>query len=499
MTTTAPSRVSFATLPDDRAAADPSSPCVSDDDLKLDNAGFLDRVQQAAAVLAAKGVGPGDVVAIVLPNRAELVVSLFATWRLGAVATPVNPVLTRTEMEYQVDDAAAKIVIGDGLQIDADIVDVGDLTTDGGARGVPVAPVTSTDLALLIYTSGTTGKPKGVMLDHANLVSMSEGAREWLQITEADHSLLILPLFHANGIVAGTLTPLLAGGRVTIAARFSPKTFFGLVAEARPTYFSAVPAIYAMLSALDDTAEADTSSLRFVICGAAPMPAELIQRVEERFGVVLVEGYGLSEGTVASTINPLDGRPRKPGTVGLPLPGQQVAIIDEEGNHLPQGERGEVILKGPNIMRGYLNRPEETAKTIKDGWLHTGDVGLLDEDGYLVLVDRIKDMIIRGGENIYPKEIESVLYTDPGVLEAAVVGRPDDVLGEVVVAYVALRPEATVTVEELQQVCLEQLAKYKQPVLIEVLDEHPKNPVGKIDKPTLRQRSQTPVTPASQS
>ncbi|MCW2957744.1 MAG: AMP-dependent synthetase [Solirubrobacterales bacterium] len=484
-------RVTFATLPEDRAAAAPGSPCVSDDNLELDNAGFLERVQQAAAVLASRGVGAGDVVAIVLPNRAELVVALFATWRLGAAATPVNPVLTRPEMQYQVDDASAKVIVGSALELDGDVVDVEALTGAGAADAPAPAPadVAADDLALLIYTSGTTGKPKGVMLDHANLLSMCEGAREWLKITDVDHSLLILPLFHANGIVAGTLTPLLAGGRVTIASRFSPKTFFGLVAKARPTYFSAVPAIYAMLSALDEAAEADTSSLRFVICGAAPMPAELIQRVEERFGVVLVEGYGLSEGTVASTINPLDGRPRKPGTVGLPLPGQEVAIVDEDGNHLPQGERGEVILRGPNIMRGYLNKPEETAKTIKDGWLHTGDVGLLDEDGYLVLVDRIKDMIIRGGENIYPKEIESVLYSHDGVLEAAVIGRPDDVLGEVVVAYVALRPDASVTVDELHELCRGQLAKYKLPVLIELMDALPKNPVGKIDKPTLRKHS----------
>jgi acyl-CoA synthetase (AMP-forming)/AMP-acid ligase II len=428
------------------------------------------------------------VVGIVLPNRAELVISLFATWRLGAAATPVNPVLTRTEMQYQVDDAGAKVVIGSGLELDAQVLDVDELFAP--AAGVQTVTVAGSDLALLIYTSGTTGKPKGVMLDHSNLLSMCEGAREWLKVTSEDHSLLILPLFHANGIVAGTLTPLLAGGRVTIAARFSPKTFFGLVAKARPTYFSAVPAIYAMLSALPEAAEADTSSLRLVVCGAAPMPAELIQRVEERFGVVLVEGYGLSEGTCASTINPVDGV-RKPGTVGLPLPGQEVAIVDESGARVPQGQRGEVVLRGPNIMRGYLNKPEETAKTIIDGWLHTGDVGLLDEDGYLVLVDRIKDMIIRGGENIYPKEIESVLYTHPGVLEAAVVGRPDEVLGEVVVAYAALRPQTTVTVQELHELCAEHLAKYKLPVLIELLDELPKNPVGKIDKPTLRKRSQT--------
>jgi long-chain acyl-CoA synthetase len=478
----------FAELPGVRAAQDPDAPAVWDDHVQLDNAALSDRVDRAAAALVRAGVGPGDTTAIILPNRHELIVALFASWRIGAATTPVNPVLTQTEMQYQVDDAGAKAIIGDDLSVSGNVVGLDALLEDVGDTELPDMPSDPSALALLIYTSGTTGKPKGVMLDHTNLLSMCESAGEHLKVTEADHSLLILPLFHANGIVAGTLTPLLAGGRVTIVARFSPKTFFGIVEKVRPTYFSAVPAIYAMLSALPEDQVADTSSLRLVICGAAPMPAELIHRVEERFGVVLVEGYGLSEGTCASVINPVDGV-RKPGTVGIPMPGQQVEIMDEEGNILPQGERGEVVIKGPVVMRGYLNKPEETAKTIVDGWLHTGDVGIFDEDGYLSIVDRIKDMIIRGGENIYPKEIESALYTDEGVLEAAVIGRPDDVLGEVVVAYVALRPDATTTVESLHALCEEQLAKYKRPVLIELRDELPKNPVGKIDKPTLRKQS----------
>jgi long-chain acyl-CoA synthetase len=478
----------FAALPEARAAADPGAPAVADDALQLDNAAFLDRVTRAAAALQRHGVGAGDVVAVVLPNRAELVISLFATWRLGAAVTPVNPALTATEMQYQVDDAGSKVIVGDGLSLNGNVMEVSELAAPAGDTELPPMPTDPSALSLLIYTSGTTGKPKGVMLDQANLLAMCQSAGAALQITDADHSLLILPLFHANGIVAGTLTPLLAGGRITIAARFSPKTFFGLVEQARPTYFSAVPAIYAMLSALPEAESADTSSLRLVVCGAAPIPAELIARVEERFGVVLVEGYGLSEGTCASTINPIDGV-RKPGTVGLAMPGQEVEVMDEQGNILAQGERGEVVIRGPVVMRGYLNKPEETAKTIVDGWLHTGDVGIFDEDGYLKIVDRIKDMIIRGGENIYPKEIESALYTHEGILEAAVVGRPDDVLGEVVVAYVSLRPDATVTVDELHELCREQLAKYKLPVSIELLDELPKNPVGKIDKPTLRKRS----------
>jgi long-chain acyl-CoA synthetase len=241
-----------------------------------------------------------------------------------------------------------------------------------------------------------------------------------------------------------------------------------------------------MLTSMPEAETADTSSLRLVVCGAAPMPPELIARVEDVLGVALVEGYGLSEGSCASTLNPFDGV-RKPGTVGLPLPGQEVRVVDQLGNPVPQGERGEIVIRGANVMRGYLNRPEDTAKTIIDGWLHTGDVGIFDEDGYLRIVDRIKDMIIRGGENIYPKEIETVLYSSEAVLEAAVVGQADDVLGEVVVAYVSVRPGATVTVEELEALSAERLAKYKRPVAIELLDELPKNPVGKIDKPALRE------------
>ena len=423
-------RVPLAALPERRAALAPTAPCIADDAVRLDNAGFADRVARAAALLARLGVSEGDVVAVALSNRVELVVSLFAAWRLGAAATPVNPALTAAEMQYQVDDAGAKVVIGTDLELAATVVEVEELALEPAVHDARVE-VDENALALLIYTSGTTGKPKGVMLDHTNLASMCAMASAGLGVTAKDHSLLILPLFHVNGIVVGTLTPLLAGGQVTIAGRFSPRTFFDLVERVRPTYFSAVPAMYAMLSALPEAESADMASLRLVVCGAAPMPAELIARVEQRLGVVLVEGYGLSEGTCASTLNPYDGI-RKPGTVGLPLIGQDVHVVDADGRRLPQGQRGEVVVRGPNVMRGYLGRPEETARTIVDDWLHTGDVGIFDEDGYLRIVDRIKDMIIRGGENIYPKEIESALYTHEGVLEAAVVGRPDAVIGEVV-------------------------------------------------------------------
>jgi acyl-CoA synthetase (AMP-forming)/AMP-acid ligase II len=355
--------------------------------------------------------------------------------------------------------------------------------TSGG--DAPTVSVSDSDLALLIYTSGTTGNPKGVMLTHANLDAMTASFIEWFAMTPEDHSLLVLPLFHANGIVLGTLSVLRAGGQVTITGRFSRDRFFADVERFRPTYFSAVPAIYALLSALPREVRPDTSSLRFAVCGAAPMPAELIGRFERRFGVTIVEGYGLSETTTASTINPLHGV-RKPGTVGLALPGQRVAVVDDAGAQLPLGAVGEIVISGPVVMAGYLGRPEATAETIVDGWLHTGDLGRFDEDGYLQIVDRLKDMIIRGGENVYPKEIENALYLHEGVLEAAVVGRRDDVLGEVPVAFVALRPDAEASADDLLAVCAAHLASFKRPEAVRFLDELPKNAVGKIDKRRLR-------------
>lgn len=486
----------FADLLDVRANASPAGPALADEhNGALSNAEVLARVDATAQRLSGAGVQRGDVVAVKLPNRIELVTTVFAAWKLGAAVTPVNPSLTPTEVTFQLTDSAARVLVTD----DADqhyrvaSLTVEDLAAPGGPGVVLAGPRRAEDVALLVYTSGTTGRPKGVELTHANLMAMAQGINEAMNSGPDTHSLLILPLFHVNGIVVSVLAPLLAGGQTTIAGRFDPRRFFDLVARHRPTFFSAVPTIYSMLVALPPETLADTSSLRFAACGAAPMPPGLIEAFEHRYGVPIIEGYGLSEGTCASTTNPLNGI-RKPGTVGVALPGQRVAVLDGQGLPVATGTPGEVAIAGPTVMRGYLNRPQETAEAIVDGWLRTGDIGFLDGDGYLTLVDRAKDMIIRGGENIYPKEIESALYTHPGVREAAVVGRPDPVYGEVPVAFVITHSEAGPSEEVLVTHLAQSLAKYKRPELI-LIDEIPKNPVGKIDKPALRRLLTAPGAP----
>lgn len=477
----------FSMLPDSRSALAPDAPCIADASAALSNNGFLSRVLAAAGAFASRGVGTGDVVALMLPNQVEFAVAMFAAWRLGAAVTPINPGLTVKEASHQIADSRARLLVnGSGEAVAVEVTTMSAAALQDGPRHVGAPVDDPAALALLIYTSGTTGLPKGVMLDHANIEAMTDMGRQALKVTATDHCLLVLPLFHVNGIVVSILTPLASGGRVTIRRRFDIETFFGDIEQLRPTYFSAVPTIYAILHALPATVRPDTSSLRFGVCGAAPASADLLRNFEARYGFPLVEGYGLSEGTCGSTLNPIDGL-RKPGSVGLPFPGQRIAIADAYGRHLPAGATGEVLVQGPNVMRGYLGKPEETAKTVVDGWLHTGDIGRIDADGYLSIVGRLKEMIIRGGENIYPKEIEDVLHDFPGVLEAAVIGAPHETLGEMVVAYVAFRPDEKGSADALNEHCAERLTRVKRPATILVADSLPKNAMGKIDKPKLRQ------------
>jgi long-chain acyl-CoA synthetase len=461
---------------------------LADERVRLDYDGFRAAVIATAARLSDRGVTRGDVVAAVLPNRVELAVAMYATWLIGAALTPVNPALTADEVGYQLADARASIVIVDAetspLAGHTRKLDVGLVLAPYPSSALTTEPRFD-DIALLIYTSGTTGRPKGVRLDHANLSAMTTALHAHIEFSDSDRALLILPLFHVNAIMVSIVAPLAVGGSAVILPRFDARSFWSSVAKERPTYFSAVPAIYLLLASLTIEQSPDTSSLRFAFCGAAPMPPSAITDFETRYGLPLIEGYGLSESTVALTVNPLDG-PRKAGTVGLALPGVEVAIMDDAGRLVADGVDGEVVARGATIMRGYLAKPAETAAALVDGWLHTGDVGYFDEDGYLVLVDRKKDLIIRGGENISPSEVEAVLATHPAVHEVAVVGRPDSVMGEEPVAFVMARPGHALDPAQLLEHARVSLAKFKVPKEIRIVEELPHNAVGKILKADLR-------------
>lgn len=468
------------------AGVPPHAPCMSD----LERSFSYAQVEQHAAGFAEQltrmGIGPGDTVAIKLPNRLELLIGILAAWRIGACATPINPTFTEQETRYQLDDSKAAVLVTDHPVVpDFPTVSVDDMQLHP-TRDSLIYPLAPDTLALLIYTSGSTGRPKGVMLDHANLEAMASQSVQAFHLTSADHSLGVLPLFHVNSIITGFLAPIYVGAQLTLLERFAPAAFITALESTQATYFSAVPAIYARLAKLPD-GSFDSINLRFAVCGAAPMDAKSLEEIEHRLGVPIIEGYGLTEATCASTINPLNGT-RKIGTVGVALPGQQVAVVDEAGERLPAGQPGEVVIAGPTVMRGYYGKPEETSKAIRDGWLHTGDIGVMDDDGYLRIINRIKDMVIRGGENLYPAEIEAQLLEHPDVDEAIVVGAPHPVLGEVPVAYLVLKPGAEGDVEDFRAHCQQRLAKIKIPENFFILDEMPRNAVGKYDKPLLRQQ-----------
>lgn len=484
--------MSLAYLPWDGPAAGTEQPSVRDATRSLTYHELQRAACEFACQLSERGVSAGDVVATNLPNSVDFVVTVFAAWAVGASVTPVNPTFTGREFDYQISDSGAEVLVGTQPEASGSVLQVISpfliRRADGSSESIPVRAVDSAAVAFIVYTSGSTGRPKGVELTHSNLIGLVEALIDRIQFTDNDHALLILPLFHVNSLVVSMLTPLAAGGRVTLMERFVPELFLAELANSRPTYFSAVPALYARLLTLPADMPLPTGSLRFAVTGAAPASPELIEAASERLGVRIIQGYGLTEATCASTVTSLNGAV-KPGSVGTALAGQQVRIVNDRDEAVPTGERGEIVIAGSTVMRGYHGNPEATAATVRSGWLHTGDVGILDEDGDLFVVDRIKDMIIRGGENIYPRELELVLTSHPSVVEAAVVGAPDPVYGEVPVAFVVASADtAEMGTEQLLAHCREGLAKVKLPVAIHVLDVLPRNPVGKIDKPALRQQ-----------
>jgi long-chain acyl-CoA synthetase len=462
---------------------------------------FAHRVSEVAAGLRELGVEQGDVVGVVLPNSPHFLEVWWAILWLGGIFNPVNPVLTSREQAGILADSEAKVVVCtpevaaglDGRR--EELPALRELVAAEGAdpaatlrgRGTvdEHARIAGGDLASFVYTSGTTGRPKGAMLGHANFLANAWQLGEPLPLSRGDTLGMVLPLFHVNAQVVTTVIPLVLGAQVAMWERFSASRFWADVANFEPVTFSSVPTMLAALLHAPGADEAEANTLRFVICGAAPLSPALFRRFEEKFGLKIMEGYGLTEGTCCTTINPFTG-PRKVGSVGLPTRAQEVKIVDEACNEVAAGDAGEVCFRGPNMMHGYYNRPDANAETIRDGWIHTGDVGFRDSDGYFFLVDRTKDMIIRGGENIYPREIEDVLLEHDSVKEAAVVGRPDEVRGEEVHAVVALVSGADTEVLELH--CRERLAAFKVPSSWDVVAELPKTSTGKIDKKPLREK-----------
>ena len=465
---------------------------------------FEARTDAMAAGLAELGVRPGDVVSVMLPNCLGFLEAWWAILKAGAVFGPINPAFTAPEAAYVISDSRAVAIVTDGdgaatlagvrgepelegLRHVISVEQGGDLELESLAGRGGEAPSRGRgpdDLAALMYTSGTTGKPKGAMLTHRNVLANAAMGAELLPLAAGERVGMLLPLFHVNAQVVTCVIPMMVGCEVVMWERFSASGFWQTVAELEPVAVSAVPTI---LAAVLHTANAPTgpTSLRYIICGAAPLSRELLEAFEERFDIRILEGYGLTESTCVSSLNPYYGV-RKPGSIGLPVRGQQMKIVASDGSPVQDGELGEIVIKGPNVMAGYLHKPEATAATVRNGWLHTGDIGYVDSDGYVFIVDRAKDMIIRGGENIYPREIEEVLYAHPGVLECAVIGVPHEVRGEEVLAFVAPKPGVELDGDQLTAFASERLAAFKVPRRFEIRAELPKTPTGKISKPPLR-------------
>ena len=456
--------------------------------------------------LRALGVGKGDVVSVYLPNCPEFFYTWFGIVKLGAVFGPVNAMFKGDEVRHVLSDSGAVVAVTSQALLDTIKAARGEcpalrevICLEGQAPGAmafeelmeqppelePVA-LARDDLTAIVYTSGTTGRPKGAMLSHFNYVWDTMAAVDVMPIQPGQDRLgLILPLFHVNAQLT-SLSQLYVGGAVAMWERFSPSDFWETVQHYRPTTFSAVPTMLSILLAVPRPEGLDTSSLRYVICGAAPLPLDIFERFEEAFDLRILEGYGLTEATCVSSLNPYWGI-RKVGSIGLPLRGQPMKIVDDNMNELPPGEFGEIVVKGPNVMMGYYNNPEATTETIVNGWVRTGDIGYTDEDGYFFIVDRKKEMIIRGGENIYPREVEEVLFTHPKIVEAAVIGRPDPIWGEEVVAVIVPQPGQTLTLEEVQEFCKERMASYKAPRQVEFREDLPKTVTGKVAKKALRE------------
>jgi long-chain acyl-CoA synthetase len=453
-------------------------------------------VNRTANMLRSNEISKGDVVSLLLPNSPEYIIAYFACWKIGALAGPVNSLLKREEIEWVVGNSEAKLMlVGSefesaswherGTDLCRQILfDDVSLTKEFDDQ-LEQVNIFADDDAIIIYTSGTTGKPKGCLLTHGNLIANARQIAEWMSFGEDDRLLTVMPLFHMNAVSVTTMTALYAGGSTVVSPKFSASRFWDIIEKYKITSFGSVATMLSMLlnNPKSKIQNPKSESLRFAMCGSAPVPAEILKKFEEAFGCLVIEGYGLSESTCRSTFNP-PSEDRRPGSCGKPI-GNEMKIFDEDDHEVADGELGEIVLRGPNIFKAYYKNPEATEKAFASGWFHTGDIGYRDADGFFYVADRKSDMIIRGGENIYPREIDDVLYTHPAIAHAAVIGVPDQLYGEEVAAFVVLKDDAQVKEEELIAFCREHLADFKCPKRIHFVDDIPKGPTGKLLKREL--------------
>jgi len=473
---------------------------------------FGKRVNILANAMRRVGFRKGDFIHVLVQNSPNTLIAYFAIQKIGAVAGPINGWWKAQEVKYLLNDSRGRGLIIEDQYVpilkeirtscpDLELViEVGEspspehisfsaLMAEGDTR--PVKNEGSPEeVACIVYTSGTTGNSKGVLLSHKNVLTDVEAVVKALRLEKQQTVLVFLPLFHVNAMLTSIFS-MAMGYRMVLRKTFSASEFWQVVDQYKVNFWSAVPAVYQILLSDPGRQKYDLRSLRFGVCGAAPLSPETFNKFQETFNIPIVEGYGLTEATGVNAINPRDGV-RKVGSVGLPLPGQVIKLLDEAGREVPRNQPGEICIGGDVVMKGYFNRPQETAEVIVDGLLHTGDVAVMDDDGYIFIVDRIKEMIIRGGENIYPKEIDNLLATHPKIQEAAAVGVPDKTMGEEVKVFV-IASDKSLTEEEVIDYCKKNLASFKVPKYVEIVEEDfPRNPLGKVLKKDLKKWGLTP-------
>jgi long-chain acyl-CoA synthetase len=475
------------------------------DDAALTYAEFRDAALRVAAGLQERGIEPGDRVGMVLPNVLAFPVVFYGALLAGAAVVPMNPLLKAREVEYYLEDSGAKLIVAvessagpvteaagtAGIQAVTVGVAVPEELMAAEPLGAPV-PREDSDTAVILYTSGTTGKPKGAELTHASLGSNARTTEDTLlEATPDDVIMGCLPLFHVFGLTCSLNAGVLAGACLTLIPRFDGGKALSVIQRDGVTVFQGVPTMFSAMLHQPDRDGYDVSSLRLCVSGGSAMPVEVLRSFEEAFGCTILEGYGLSETSPVASFNHPHAE-RKPGSIGTPIRGVEMRLVDDAGSDTAAGEVGEIAIRGENVMKGYWGRPEDTAKAIPDGWFRTGDLARLDEDGYFFIVDRKKEMIIRGGYNVYPREIEEALYEHPAVAEVACIGIPHPALGEEVAAAVALKPGQTADVDELREFAKARVAAYKYPRHVWLVDALPKGPTGKILRRAVEKPEEAP-------